>query len=74
MSKLFLSGNEAIARGAYAAGCHVASAYPGTPSTEILENIAKFKGEINCEWSVNGRSRWRSASAPRSPAPARWCA
>ncbi|MBQ6103700.1 MAG: indolepyruvate ferredoxin oxidoreductase subunit alpha [Kiritimatiellae bacterium] len=53
MSKLFLSGNEAIARGAYAAGCHVASAYPGTPSTEILENIAKFKGEINCEWSVN---------------------
>ena len=53
MSKLFLSGNEAIARAAYAAGCHVASAYPGTPSTEILENIAKFKGEINCEWSVN---------------------
>ena len=53
MSKLFLSGNEAIARGAYAAGCHVASAYPGTPSTEILENIAKFKGEIDCEWSVN---------------------
>ena len=53
MSKLFLSGNEAIARGAYAAGCHVAAAYPGTPSTEILENIAKFKGEIDCEWSVN---------------------
>ena len=53
MSKLLLSGNEAIARAAYAAGCHVAAAYPGTPSTEILENIAKFKGEINCEWSVN---------------------
>ena len=53
MSKLFLSGNEAVARGAWAAGCHVASAYPGTPSTEILENIAKFKGEIDCEWSVN---------------------
>ncbi len=52
-TKLFLSGNEAIARGAYAAGCHVAAAYPGTPSTEILENVAKFKGEINCEWSVN---------------------
>lgn len=52
-NKLFLSGNEAIARAAYAAGCHVAAAYPGTPSTEILENIAKFKGEINCEWSVN---------------------
>ncbi len=53
MSKILLSGNEAIARGAYAAGCKVAAAYPGTPSTEILENIAKFKGEINCEWSVN---------------------
>ena len=52
-NKLFLSGNEAIARAAYAAGCHVAAAYPGTPSTEILETIAKFKGEINCEWSVN---------------------
>ena len=53
MGRILLSGNEAIARGAYAAGCHVAAAYPGTPSTEILENIAKFKGEINCEWSVN---------------------
>ena len=53
MPKLLLSGNEAIARGAYAAGCHVAAAYPGTPSTEILENVAKFKGAINCEWSVN---------------------
>ena len=52
----FLSGNEAIAAGAYAAGCHVATAYPGTPSTEILENIAKFKGDINCEWSVNEKT------------------
>ena len=51
--KLFLSGNEAVARAAYAAGCRVAAAYPGTPSTEILENVAKFKGEIDCEWSVN---------------------
>ncbi len=48
-----LSGNEAIAHGAYRAGCHVAAAYPGTPSTEILENVATFKGKINCEWSVN---------------------
>ncbi|MBR1836503.1 MAG: indolepyruvate ferredoxin oxidoreductase subunit alpha [Kiritimatiellae bacterium] len=51
--KLFLSGNEAIARAAYAAGCRVAAAYPGTPSTEILENVAKFGGAIDCEWSVN---------------------
>ena len=51
--KSLLSGNEAIARGAYEGGCHFASAYPGTPSTEILENIAKFKDTIYCEWSVN---------------------
>lgn len=47
-----LSGNEAIAHAAYAAGVRVASAYPGTPSTEILENVAKFP-EIYCEWAVN---------------------
>lgn len=47
-----LSGNEAIAHGAYAGGVMVASAYPGTPSTEILENVAKFP-EIYCEWAVN---------------------
>ena len=35
-----LSGNEAIARGVYEAGVKVAAAYPGTPSTEILENVA----------------------------------
>ncbi len=47
-----LSGNEAIAHGAWAAGVQVASAYPGTPSTEILENIAKFS-DVYCEWAVN---------------------
>ncbi|MEO0088153.1 MAG: indolepyruvate ferredoxin oxidoreductase subunit alpha [candidate division WOR-3 bacterium] len=52
MSKALLSGNEAVARGAYEAGCLVACAYPGTPSTEILEEISKYK-EIYCEWSVN---------------------
>lgn len=52
MKKVLLSGNEAIARGAYEAGIKVATAYPGTPSTEILENIAKYK-EIYKEWSVN---------------------
>jgi indolepyruvate ferredoxin oxidoreductase, alpha subunit len=47
-----LTGNEAIARGAYEAGVKVASAYPGTPSTEILENIAKYE-QIYSQWSVN---------------------
>lgn len=51
--KKLLSANQAIAWAAYRAGCRVAAAYPGTPSTEILENVAKFKGAINCEWSVN---------------------
>ena len=50
--KSLLSGNEAVARGAWEAGCKVATAYPGTPSTEIIENITKYP-EINAEWSIN---------------------
>lgn len=50
---LLLSGNEAIAQAALRAGCRVAAAYPGTPSTEIMENIGRFKGAIACEWSPN---------------------
>ncbi len=45
-------GNEAIARGAYEAGVRVSAAYPGTPSTEISENIAPYE-EIYAEWSPN---------------------
>ena len=51
--KVLLSANEAVAWAACKAGCKVASAYPGTPSTEILENVAKFKDSIYCEWAVN---------------------
>lgn len=51
--KVLLSANEAVAWAAYKAGCTVASAYPGTPSTEILENIARFKDTIYSEWSTN---------------------
>ncbi len=47
-----LSGNEALAWGAYHAGVKVATAYPGTPSTEILENLARFE-DIYAEWSPN---------------------
>lgn len=50
--KVLLSGNEAIARGAYEAGVRVACGYPGTPSTEILENIVQYK-EIYAQWSPN---------------------
>lgn len=51
--KQLMTGNEAIARGAYEAGAVFASAYPGTPSTEIIENIAQFRDEIYCEWAPN---------------------
>lgn len=47
-----LSGNEALALGAYHAGVKVAAAYPGTPSTEILEYLAQFD-DIYAEWSTN---------------------
>ena len=50
--KQLLTGDEAIARGAYEAGVRHAAAYPGTPSTEILENIAKYD-EIYAEWAPN---------------------
>ena len=50
--KKIMLGNEAIARGAFEAGVKVSAAYPGTPSTEISENIVKYP-EIYCEWSPN---------------------
>ena len=45
-------GNEAIARGAYEAGVKVSAAYPGTPSTEISENLVKYEG-VYAEWAPN---------------------
>ena len=59
--KKFLSANEAVAHAAAQAGCVVASAYPGTPSTEILENIAKFKDTVRCEWAVNEKVAMETA-------------
>lgn len=53
MPKKLMLGNEAIARGAWEAGCRVAAAYPGTPSTEILEAIAADYREIYAQWSPN---------------------
>lgn len=50
--KVLMLGNEAIARGAYEAGVRVVSSYPGTPSTEITEYMAKY-GEIYSEWAPN---------------------
>ncbi len=50
--KQLMSGNEAIARGAWEAGVRFASGYPGTPSTEILENLAKHP-DVDAQWSAN---------------------
>ena len=47
-----MSGNEAIALGAYEAGVAVASGYPGTPSTEIMENLSRYEG-VYTEWAPN---------------------
>ncbi len=50
--KQLMLGNQAFARGLYEAGCSVVSSYPGTPSTEVTEEAAKFE-EIYCEWAPN---------------------
>ena len=54
----YLMGNEAIGMGAVAAGVNVVAGYPGTPSTEVLETIAKHnpEGNIHVEWSTNEKA------------------
>ncbi|MEG1774186.1 MAG: hypothetical protein RR320_04970 [Oscillospiraceae bacterium] len=69
--KQLMTGNEAVARGAWEAGVHFAAAYPGTPSTEIMENLATY-AEIKCEWSPNEKVAWRPAAARRWQADGRW--
>lgn len=60
MSKqTIMLGNEAIARGAYEAGVKVTSAYPGTPSTEVSENVVKYDG-VYAEWAPNEKVAARS--------------
>ena len=59
MKKLML-GNEAVARGLYEAGCTFVSSYPGTPSTEITEQAAKYD-EIYAEWAPNEKVALESA-------------
>ena len=60
MRKL-LSGNEALAQGAWEAGVRTAFGYPGTPSTEILENLVKMP-DVYCEWSPNEKVALESAA------------
>jgi indolepyruvate ferredoxin oxidoreductase alpha subunit len=60
---LFLSGNEALAFGAWEAGLKVACAYPGTPSSEILEFFAAEFDEVDSQWSVNEKVAYEVAYA-----------
>ena len=64
MKKEYVMGNQAIALGAIAAGVNVACGYPGTPSSEIIETIAKHnpKKTIHVEWSVNEKSAMEVAA------------
>jgi indolepyruvate ferredoxin oxidoreductase alpha subunit len=67
MSSQLLTGNEAIALGIVEQGCHMMTAYPGTPSSEILAGVIKyknqFKREIYTEWSVNEKVAFEVALA-----------
>ncbi len=66
MHREFLMGNEAIALGALAAGVQVVAGYPGTPSTEVLETVAKRRGEsageVYVEWSINEKAAMEVAA------------
>ena len=58
--KQLMLGNEAVARGLYEAGCSFVSSYPGTPSTEITEAIAKYP-EVYAEWAPNEKVAMEAA-------------
>ena len=58
--KTLMLGNEAVARGLYEAGCDFVSSYPGTPSTEITEAIAKYQ-EVYAEWAPNEKVAMEAA-------------
>ncbi|MBN2204293.1 MAG: indolepyruvate ferredoxin oxidoreductase subunit alpha [Thermoleophilia bacterium] len=60
MDTLLMLGNEAVARGAWEAGVHVAAAYPGTPSTEIVTSLARYEG-VYAEWSTNEKVAYEVA-------------
>ncbi|MBM3329709.1 MAG: hypothetical protein FJY67_09615, partial [Calditrichaeota bacterium] len=57
--RALLTGNEAIALGAREAGVQFAAAYPGTPSTEILETMGRLPG-VRAQWSVNEKTAFES--------------
>lgn len=62
MNNYLLSGNEAVAQGAWEAGVTIVAAYPGTPSTEISQYLAQFS-EVDCQWSANEKVAYEVAYA-----------
>ena len=71
MHKEFLMGNAAIALGAVAAGVNVVAGYPGTPSTEVLETVAKYRpDDVYVEWSLSLIHIYCGESAICSPTTA----
>jgi indolepyruvate ferredoxin oxidoreductase alpha subunit len=60
--KTLLTGNEAVARGAWEAGVGAAFGYPGTPSTEILENLVNHKDDVYLEWAPNEKVAFEAAT------------
>ena len=64
--KYLMTGNEGVARGLYAAGAIYCSASPGTPSTEILEEVAQYKDVLVAEWANNEKVALESAIGRRS--------
>ena len=64
MRKEYVMGNGAIALGALAAGLNLVAGYPGTPSSEILETVAKYPHDrVHVEWSVNEKAAMEVAAS-----------
>ncbi len=73
MEKALMLGNEAVARGLYEAGVNVVSSYPGTPSTEITEHVAKYN-EIYSEWAPNEKVAFEVAFGAATGGARSFCA
>ena len=73
MEKKIMLGNEAIARGAWEAGVKVSSAYPGTPSTEMSENLVKYEG-VYAEWAPNEKVALETAFGASLAGKRSYCA
>ena len=74
MKKTLMLGNEAVARGLYEAGVTVVSSYPGTPSTEITENVVQYGDDVYCEWAPNEKVAFEVAFGASTGGARSFCA